>query len=120
MATFGRKGILPLAKLIAAIAMSGTTLALLPATAASAHPTSVPHGRDVASVDAGHHTITWCDREADGHRVYAQYRVEFFTITTGYDTNGYRPGCGQATDRWAIHSYRVCEKGVGCSCWKRA
>lgn len=119
MATTVVKATVPTLKLIVAVAMLGAVLGLLSATPADAHPTSVKHGADVAQVGPNHHTITWCDKEGDGHRVYAQYRVEFFTITTGYDPNGNRPGCGRQTDSWAIYDYRVCEEGVGCSGWRR-
>lgn len=90
-------------------------------TAAAHRSEPARHGADFAEVGTRHHTIKWCDREADGHRVYAQYRVEFFgTITTGYDPNGSRPGCGRRTEGMAIYDYRVCEERAGCSGWRRA
>lgn len=107
-------------KALAVAATFGTALALLPAAAAQAHDTCVAYGANVACVRDNHHTIDWCDRETDGRRVYAQYRVEFFTVTTGYDPNGSNPGCGHRRDSWSIYDFRVCEQGSGCSAWKRA
>ncbi|TMQ95310.1 hypothetical protein ETD83_22545 [Actinomadura soli] len=68
------------------------------------------------------HQIKWCDGERDGHGVYAQYRVEFFKITTGGDPDGSGPHCGTRRAEWPIYDYRVCEsspKATTCSRWKR-
>lgn len=104
----------------AAMATLGTAFAPLPAPLAQAHDTCAAYGANVACVKNNHHTIDWCDRESDGNRVYAQYRVEFFTATTAYDPNGSNSGCGHQNESWSIWDFRVCEEGSGCSAWKRA
>jgi hypothetical protein len=105
---------------VAAAASLGAVFALVPLPSAYAHDTCAAYGANVACVRNNHHTIDWCDRELDGKRVYAQYRVEFFTITTAYDPNGSNPGCGHRNDEWSIYEFRVCEQGSGCSAWKRS
>lgn len=107
----------------------GATLVVLLASAlllatekpASAHYQQVFQGSDYAVVYADHFSGAVCDKEVDGHYVYAQWvaGASRFTATDGGD-----PGCDYK--RWASDAaseFRVCESIAGrkdpCSDWAR-
>jgi hypothetical protein len=90
------------------------------AAPSQAHKTWAYHGNDFASVGDGHYTVNACDKEADGHRVRAQY----FTVLNpsaqngSWDPDGADGHCAHNTPGIRITDYRVCEEGVGCGPWK--
>ena len=108
-------------KHLCAVAIFAGAAAMFPASPAAAYGRCAAYGANVACVSVGHHIIDWCDREADGHRVFAQYYINRSTVvTTGVDANGSRRGCSHQNDVRGIINFRVCEIGSGCSAWKRA
>jgi hypothetical protein len=109
-----------LSYLVVVATLAGTA-GLGPTSPAAAHSTCTAYGANVVCVGRTHHMIFWCDHEADGHRVFAQYYIDRSTVvTTGVDANGSRRGCGHQNDVRGIVNFRVCEIGSGCSAWKRA
>ena len=78
-------------------------------------------------------SLTWCDRDNDGHKVYARFSDSFtgsryYTTTVavfgngGYDPNGASSGCGiyshlQRGQRF--YAWAVCVQYEGCSGWAR-
>jgi len=85
---------------------------------AAAHATCVSYGANVACVGASHQLINWCDRESDGHKVFAQYYVDKSTVVATGVTAGSR-GCRHQSDVRGIVKFRVCEIGSACSPWRR-
>jgi len=100
---------------------SGIALTVASQTPASAHGTTVWHGRDNGSAWTGHDGISVQDRECDGHRVRVQAKIN--TIGGVVRDNLYDPdGCGPDHGARSWHpqrvlQIRVCEVGVGCSSW---
>jgi len=89
------------------------------ASPAAAHGGCASYGANAACVSAGQRMIFWCDRESDGHRVFAQYYADKSSlVTTGVTGNG--RGCRQQSDVSKIVRFRVCEIGSGCSAWRRS
>jgi uncharacterized protein Usg len=81
----------------------------------------VYHGYDFAETHPVRDDfITVCDREADGHGVWTDYYTSDLHLHTKLDGNGSASGCGVdwVYPRW-IHSYRVCERYVSCTDWRR-
>jgi hypothetical protein len=77
-------------------------------TAAQAHYEVVHQGYDYAVIYADHFSGAVCDKEADGHYVYAQFVHGVSPVTT--ITDGGDPGCdygGWSDDR--AREFRVCE-----------
>jgi hypothetical protein len=76
-------------------------------------------------------SLTWCDRDADNHKVYARFSDSFTgsarwntTVRVfgdaGYDPNGSSSGCGiyshlQRGQRF--YAWAVCVQYEGCSGW---
>lgn len=87
-----------------------TAFVVVPASPALAHDMCVSQGRDVGCVRYDHRRLDACDREADGHRVYAVATNGLGDRWTVSDPNGADPGCGQ---RWVpnppIRFLQVCE-----------
>jgi hypothetical protein len=91
---------------IAALAVPAMVLAT--GSAAQAHYEAVYQGYDYAVVYADHFSGAVCDKEADGHSVYAQFShgLSGTTLTDGGDA-----GCDYGN--WSsdpASSFRVCEK----------
>jgi len=89
------------------VAATVTAVVVATGTAAQAHYSAVYQGYDYAVVYADHFSGAVCDKEDDGHYVYAQFNhgLSQTTITDGGD-----PGCDYG--RWssdAASSFRVCE-----------
>lgn len=108
----------PLAR-AALIAPTVAATVLATGTAAHAHYQTVNQGYDYAVVYADHFSGAVCDKEADGHYVYAQFNhgISRTTITDGGDA-----GCDYG--RWSSDpatSFRVCESVPDapdyCSAW---
>ncbi|MGH3835809.1 MAG: hypothetical protein ACRDSF_08905, partial [Pseudonocardiaceae bacterium] len=58
------------------------------------------------------------DREADGHGVYAQYKIRGSqNIYHVGDRNGSAPGHGAEPAGGIVTEFRVCERSEGCSGW---
>ena len=76
--------------------------------------------------------LDWCDRDADGHYVYARVSDSVFSrlghyFTTveilgdpgGYDRNGSASGCGHLGYlNGQIYAWAVCVQYEGCGPWK--
>ena len=93
---------------VAFVALMVPITVLATGTAAQAHYATVSQGYDYAVVYADHFSGAVCDKEADGHSVYAQFAhgISMTTIDDGGDA-----GCDSG--RWssdAASSFRVCEK----------
>ncbi|MEV4619733.1 hypothetical protein AB0J74_13625 [Asanoa sp. NPDC049573] len=101
----------PLKRRLAGIGLAAVAVpALLVSTTSTAwaHYQTVSQGYDYAVVYANHFSGAVCDKEADGHSVYAQYQtgLSIYTITDGGDA-----GCDYGN--WSsdpASSFRVCEK----------
>jgi hypothetical protein len=117
---------------VAASALAATTLGFTAAPALAAAPAhasspasaaflavtrSVSQGADYAKYDGT--TLTVCDRERDGHGVYAEYVSRTGVGKVG-DGNGSASPCG--TKKIAgIEKFRVCESDRlrdSCSDWR--
>ena len=99
-----------------ALLAGGVGIAVPPSAAAQA--SCVSYGANVACVGASHQLINWCDRESDGHKVFAQYYVDKSTVVATGVTAGSR-GCRHQSDVRGIVKFRVCEIGSACSPWRR-
>jgi hypothetical protein len=91
---------------LAALAVPVVILAT--GTAAQAHYEAIYQGSDYAVIYADHFSGAVCDKEADGHYVYAQFVHGVSPVTT--ITDGGDPGCdyGSWSDDRA-REFRVCE-----------
>jgi len=117
-------------RLLVSAAVTCLAAIAYPVPSAEAHDTCVSHPSDpsVVCVRNNHTVADICDRDADGHRVYAHVNVvtsggQFQDITTGYDPNDSQPGCGQWYTSSAyprIYDIKVCVQYEGCSAWKPA
>ena len=104
--------------LVVIVTLAGAAGLAAPSSA-TAHTTCASYGANVACVGVSHQLISWCDRESDGHRVFAQYIVGASTIvTTGVTTSSSR--CRHQSEVRGIVKFRVCEIGSACSAWRRA
>ena len=104
--------------LVAIVTLAGAAGLASPSSAA-AHTTCASYGANVACVGVSHHLIDWCDRESDGHRVFAQYYVDkSIVVTTGVTAGSGR--CRHQSEARGIVKFRVCEIGSACSGWRRA
>ncbi len=103
--------------LVAVVTLAGTAAVGPPAVA---HSTCATYGANVACLSTNNHTIFWCDREPDHHKVYAQYSIGKSTVVTTGVVNGSDSGCGHMSDVRGIVRFRVCEIRSGCSAWERA
>jgi hypothetical protein len=94
------------------VVAAGILVTISVAGPASAHTATARHGQDYAVVGPGHNHITWCDQEADGHRVLAYYKTrngqDHWT-----DWDGGDPGCGQKSTESEILYFAVFEEGEG-------
>ncbi len=104
--------------LLAIVTLAGAAT-LGPPWSAAAHTTCASYGANLACVGASHQLIDWCDRESDGHKVFAQYYVDKSTVvTTGVADSSSR--CRHQSEVRGIVKFRVCEIGSACSAWRRA
>ena len=101
----------------------GGTVAALVLSAAPAGAYSGPayQGSDYAqTIGTNDDIIQVCDRESDGHGVYADYYLNTGAHRTLTDGNGSASPCyidDWTTSPYWITRYRVCEKTVACSGW---
>jgi hypothetical protein len=99
-----------LLSMVSAGLMLGAAFVVMTAAPAAAHDACVSQGRDVACVRYSHGRIDACDREADGHRVYAVALSGVGDRWTVSDPNGSTPGCGQLwVSNPPIRFFQVCE-----------
>jgi len=84
---------------------------------AAAQTTCTSYGANVACVAMSQHLISWCDRQSDVHRVFAQYYADGSGLVTTGVTAGSR--CRHQSDVRKIVRFRVCEIGSSCSAWRR-
>ena len=102
------------------IVVAAAAMALV-LTAAPAHALHTAYqGSDYAQTTGDHAAIFACDRESDGHGVWADYydfNLRHYPALV--DGNGSQPGCA-FSDIYPQHIYqfRVCERYVACSAWK--
>lgn len=76
----------------AGVVVAGLMATMLQSTPAHAHYDYLYQGRDVLSVSDDHRTGTVCDREQDGHYVYAW----FYGAGSRYgEKDGGDPGCDE-------------------------
>jgi hypothetical protein len=97
-----------------------TVLALV-LTAAPAYALHTAYqGSDYAETTGDHAGIWACDKEADGHGVWAEYYDFTLRLYPALvDPNGSKPGCAFSDiDPQRIYQFRVCERYVACSGWK--
>jgi hypothetical protein len=81
----------------------------------------VYHGNDFAwTYQVRDDHIMVCDEESDGHGVWTDYYTSDLHLHTLLDGDGSAAPCAirYVYPRW-IHSYRVCERYVSCTGWKR-
>jgi hypothetical protein len=100
-----------LAALVAVVSIL-SALAIGPSTA-SAHSDRVYHGNDYATVAENHMSGTVCDRERDGHWVYAVWYLTDDSYVSEFD--GGDAGC-DSTGRFPLPAYEflICEEDKGC------
>lgn len=100
------------------LAASGVMLASAPP--AAAHDTCVAHPSDpsVACLRSDHSIVDACDRQSDGHQVWARVHYSNGDIVSFFDTNGANSGCGNYPLAWYSNgfaiSYNVCVETEGC------
>ncbi len=104
-------------RLFTVVAVTALALVLTAAPAYALH--TVYQGSDYAETTGDHTGIWACDREADGHGVWADWYDYGLTYYAGLvDANGSQPGC-TFKDIYPkkIMKFRVCERYVACSGW---
>jgi hypothetical protein len=107
---------------ILVLAVVGGLLAMLVlAPPASAYSGPLYHTYDYAKTYyTNDDIIQVCDREADGHGVYAEYYLSSGAFKSVVDGNGSAAGCGVndwTAYPWWVTRYRVCERYVSCTGW---
>ena len=100
---------------IPVIALTALTLLLTPAPAnaySSAH-----HGSDYVQTWGTNYTfISVCDRESDGHGVWADVYDNRLNYYPGLlDGNGSKSPCYDYSIPNGIYQFRICERYVSCS-----
>jgi hypothetical protein len=97
------------------IASVGLFLTVL-AGPADAHARTIFHGSDYASVPADHRGMAVCDRENDGHYVWADWRNSIDQTGRLYD--GYGGSCvARYAFAYPVVIFRICEQSVSCTSW---
>jgi len=93
-----------------------------PAAGASATGESAcvkhPGEASVVCVRNAGHVVDVCDRDADGHRVYARVITDASSPTffsPFYDDNDSKPGCANIPFTSRVASFAVCTQTEGCS-----
>jgi hypothetical protein len=100
------------------LVVSGVMLAS--AAPAAAHDTCIGHPSDssVACLRSDHLVVDACDRDSDGHQVWARVHYSNGAIVSFFDTNGATPDCGNYVPAWYANgfyiSYNVCVETEGC------
>jgi len=114
---------------VAAMIVTAAAVAVIvPSGPASAHDgacVGVAFEASVACVRNYHRTVDACDRNADGHWVWAEAYVQDGAGSGGDywlkvdDTNGSASGCGNKTvgSIYAVLWTRVCVQYEGCGPW---
>jgi hypothetical protein len=106
------------AKLLAllTVAAAGVAASALPAQGHGLPCSTHPSDPSVACVPHPHGTIDVCDRDADGHEVWARqyYASPDHVISTPPDPNGSQSGCGHFQRDSASFAYQVCIQFEGC------
>lgn len=93
---------------VLAVVVAGQSLA------SADHKTILWHGNDEAWVKADHSTLVVCDRERDGHYVYAQVRSGYLK---GEERDGGDAGCDTQKFPYNWEEMRLCEENKGCTKW---
>jgi hypothetical protein len=105
-------------RLLVAATLTALTMLALTAAPAQAHYTYIYHGSDFASVSSDHLRVSACDRENDGHLVYADVLLSNGVRTRVWD--GYDSVCSTRSFSSTVRQFRLCEEGVSCTAWKNA
>ena len=96
-----------------------TALALVVTASPSYASHTAYQGSDYAQTDFDHAGISACDKESDGHGVWAEYKDFTLRLYPALvDSNGSKPGCAyNYLGSQRIYQFRVCERYVACSGW---
>ena len=80
-----------------------------------------PREASVVCVRNDARTVDVCDRDADGHRVYARVITDASTpafLSPFYDENDSRAGCANVSFSSRVASFAVCVQFEGCSAFR--